>query len=149
MSANSKEVAKYADALKFGFDKLNESEGLITNNTLIGMFQILKETDAGYRVTPGTALKNKNDGSIVYVPPQDANNIAHHMGEMEEFINSSESSSLDPLVKMALIHHQFESIQRWEWPNWPDTQCLVFNSTRAVGNTGIIPQPHYTQNKVA
>lgn len=110
MSANSKEVAKYADALKFGFDKLNTSQGLITNNTLIGMFQILKETDATFRVTPGTALKNETDGNVVYVPPQNAVEISNHMRSLESFVNEPDSSALDPLVKMAIIHHQFESI---------------------------------------
>ncbi len=110
ISANAKEVANYADALKFGFDQLGKSDGLITNNTVIGMFQKLKDTNAKFRVTPGTALKNESDGNIVYVPPQDANKIAAHMNLLEAYINTPEISRLDPLVKMALIHHQFESI---------------------------------------
>jgi len=109
VSANAKEVEKYSHSLRFGFDMLNESKGLITNNSLIGMFQILKETDAGFRVTPGTTLKSEK-GEVVYVPPQDARLIATQMQNLETFINNPELSELDPLVKMAIIHHQFESI---------------------------------------
>lgn len=110
VSANAKEVAKYAAALKFGFGRMMDRDGLITNNMLIGMFQTLKETDAAFRATPGTALKNETDGTIVYVPPQDAGEILHHMQALEAFINSDDRADLDPLVRMALVHHQFESI---------------------------------------
>lgn len=109
VSANAKEVEKYGHSLRFGFDMLNDSQGLITNNTLIGMFRILKETDAGFRVTPGTTLKSEQ-GDVVYVPPQDARQIATQMQNLEGYINDPELSNLDPLVKMAIIHHQFESI---------------------------------------
>lgn len=108
-SAEGKEVARYSVALKKGFQKLGESHGFITNTSLITMYQILKETTAGFRTLPGTALKNsRND--IVYVPPQDIGAIQQYMRELEAFINDSDDCDLDPLVKMAIIHHQFESI---------------------------------------
>lgn len=109
-SPASKEVALYRDALKLGFDRLQSTGGLITNKTLIEIFQLLKRRDDGFRQTPGTALKNDQSNDIVYVPPQDANAIIRHMTELEHFINLDEVSTLDPLIKMALIHHQFESI---------------------------------------
>jgi Fic family protein len=73
------------------------------------MFRVLKRTDEGFRNTPGTALKNESTGAIVYVPPQSGDEIVAHMTALERFIND-DSAGLDPLVKMALIHHQFESI---------------------------------------
>ena len=60
--------------------------------------------------TPGTALKNEATGALVYVPPQDQGEIITHMSALERFMNDDGASALDPLVKMALIHHQFESI---------------------------------------
>lgn len=109
-SAAAKEVALYRDALKLGYDHLLKSDGLITNRTLIDMFRLLKRREGGFRVTPGTALKNDSTGEVVYVPPQDAREIEAAMSALERFINEDEHSALDPLIKMALIHHQFESI---------------------------------------
>jgi len=109
-SPASKEVALYRDALKLGYSHLVKQERLVTNRTLIEMYQLLKRRTDGYRVTPGTALKNDATGEIVYIPPQDAREIEVHMTALERFINEDRTSALDPLIKMALIHHQFESI---------------------------------------
>ncbi|TWB10139.1 Fic family protein [Rhizobium sp. ERR 1071] len=109
-SPAAKEVALYRDALKFGFDNLRQTEGLITNATIIGMFQLLKRRTDGFRQTPGTALRNDHSGEIVYVPPQDQRDINLAMSGLERFVNDDALSTLDPLITMALIHHQFESI---------------------------------------
>ncbi|CAN7466297.1 Fic family protein [Caulobacter sp. LjRoot300] len=106
----AKEVALYRDALKRGYDRLAENQGLLTNNTIIEMFQVLKRTTGEFRATPGTALRNDVSGEIVYVPPQDRAAIITHMTALERFLNDEVASDLDPLIKMALIHHQFESI---------------------------------------
>lgn len=109
-SPAAKEVASYRDALKRGFDSLHQNHGLLTNNAIIEMFRVLKRTSEGFRATPGTALKNEATGALVYVPPQDRDEIIAHMSALERFMNDDAASALDPLVKMALIHHQFESI---------------------------------------
>lgn len=109
-SPAAKEVALYRDALRCGYDRLKEQKGLLTNNTIIRMFQILKRTNEEFRETPGTALKNEASGQLVYVPPQDGREVRSLMGKLEEFINNADSCDLDPLIKMAIIHHQFESI---------------------------------------
>lgn len=109
-SPAAKEVALYRDALRLGFARLQETGGLIPNSVLIDMFRLLKRRDGGFRATPGTALKNEHTGEVVFVPPQDAREIVTHMTALERFINDDAASSLDPLIKMALIHHQFESI---------------------------------------
>lgn len=109
-SADAKEVSRYRQALHAGFQKQNELEGLLTNNVIIAMFRILKQNDGGFRATPGTALRNERTGEHVYVPPQFGDDIKRHMAALELFINEDGLSNLDPLVKMAIIHHQFESI---------------------------------------
>ncbi|WP_433909164.1 Fic family protein [Sphingomonas yabuuchiae] len=109
MSPAAKEVSLYRDALKCGFDRLHERKGLLTNNDLIAMFHILKGTDENFRSTPGTALKNESSGEIVYVPPQSYDEVVRHMNALERFINEP-GDELDPLIRMAIIHHQFESI---------------------------------------
>jgi len=109
-SAAAKEVALYRDALKLGFQRLCSTNGLIRNNTLIDMYRLLKGRSDGFRKIPGTKLRNESTGNVVFVPPQDARVIADSMTALEHFINDDSQSDLDPLIKMALIHHQFESI---------------------------------------
>lgn len=106
----AKEVSRYAQALRHGFTEQQRLGGLLTNNMIIAMFQMLKRSESGFRNTPGTALKNEHNGEIVYIPPQEGDAVKAHMAALERFINEDESSDLDPLVKMAIIHHQFESI---------------------------------------
>jgi len=109
-SPAAKEVANYRDALKRGYDTLLSHQGLLTCNAIIDMFQVLKRTDETFRVTPGTALKKELTGETVYVPPQDPSEIVAAMSDLERFMNDDDACDLDPLIKMALIHHQFESI---------------------------------------
>ena len=109
-SGAAKEVARYRDALKLGLTQLLDTGGLIRNATLIEMYQFLKPRSDDFRSTPGTALMNDRTGEVIYVPPQDRNEIITAMSSLEAFINDDEICQLDPLIKMALIHHQFESI---------------------------------------
>lgn len=109
-SPAAKEVALYREALREGFARIKDQKGLLTNNTIVSMFQTLKRTDGGFRETPGTALKNEADGGLVYIPPQHPDEVREFMGKLELFINEDGRSELDPLIKMAIIHHQFESI---------------------------------------
>ena len=109
-SAEAKEVARYREVLVLGFERLRARQGVLSNGSLIEMFQRLKQSDAGFRQIPGTVLKNEATGEVVHTPPQDAQEIRDHMTALERFINDDALCPLDPLIKMALIHHQFETI---------------------------------------
>lgn len=104
----AKEVKRYVEALHAGYELLNET-GLITCNHIKKIQAVLEQNDAGFRTQSGTTLKN-NAGKIVYTPPQDAKDIEVLMQDLEVFINDITVSTLDPLIKMAVIHHQFETI---------------------------------------
>jgi Fic family protein len=106
----AKEVARYRDALRLGHMRMNASGQLITNGTLIDMFRLLKQRQDGFRTLPGTALRNEQTGETVFVPPQDGQDVIRLMSALERFVNDDGQSDLDPLIKMAVIHHQFESI---------------------------------------
>ncbi len=71
---------------------------------------MLQTNKAGFRKLPGAALKNGQIGEAIYTPPQHADDIITIMSNLEQYINKDELSSDDPLVKMAVIHFQFESI---------------------------------------
>lgn len=104
----AKEVLRYRQALRVGFAQVQAS-GLITANHIVDIQSELERNNAGFRKLPGTALKD-GAGRTVYTPPQDPAEIVALMRALEQFINDSELYGVDPLIKMALIHHQFESI---------------------------------------
>jgi len=108
-SLEAKEVQNYISALKKGFE-LIKTNGLITNNIIIEIQKELEENSAGFRKLPGTALKNASTGETIYTPPQDIDEINSLMKNLEKFINGPSMSDYDPIVKMAIIHYQFESI---------------------------------------
>jgi Fic family protein len=108
-SLNAKEVHNYIEALKKGFSLVTERK-LITNNIIVEIQSLLENNNVGFRKVPGTSLKNASTGEIIYTPPQDVAEIKDLMANLEIFINDNEFSELDPLIKMAIIHFQFESI---------------------------------------
>jgi Fic family protein len=107
--AAAKEVMRYARALRQGFQEIRQSK-LITNKHILQIQQMLEQNDAGYRKNSGTVLKNERTGEIVYTPPQDYPAISRLMDNLVAFINDETLSDLDPLIKMAVVHHRFETI---------------------------------------
>lgn len=104
----AKEVQRYRQALHLGYQLVRKT-GLITSNHLIEVQAELERNAAGFRKLPGTSLQGTG-GDVVYTPPQDPTEIVKLMDDLERFINDSNLFPADPLIKMALIHHQFESI---------------------------------------
>lgn len=108
-SPAAKEVHSYAAALREGFEQVKQT-GLITNNDILRIQSVLEENKAGFRKLPGTALKNERTGEVVYTPPQHPEEILSLMRNLESFLNEPGEVDWDPLVRMAVLHHQFESI---------------------------------------
>lgn len=109
INAATKEVLFYREAINEGF-RMVRNKDVLTLNDIKHIQSILEQNSAGFRTTPGTQLKRANDGAIIYTPPQDGQDIIRYMVNLERFINNDQMSQLDPLIKMAIIHHQFESI---------------------------------------
>jgi len=106
-SPATKEVARYNHALRVGFEAVRNT-GLLTGKHIVEIQSVLEQNRAGYRMLPGTVLKN-GAGRVIYTPPT-PELLPELMADLERFINDDECFAADPLVKMALIHHQFESI---------------------------------------
>ena len=104
----AKEVLRYRQALRVGFEQVRSS-GLLTANHIIEIQSELERNNAGFRKLPGTALKD-GAGKTIYTPPQDPTEIIELMSGLERFMNDADLFAADPLIKMALMHHQFESI---------------------------------------
>ena len=107
-SASAKEVLRYRQALRTGFDLIRNT-GLLTVNHIIQIQAELEQNSAGFRKVPGTTLRD-SAGIVVYTPPQDPDVILRCMSDLERFINDDTALDADPLIKMALAHHQFETI---------------------------------------
>lgn len=108
LDSAAKEVLKYREALKSGFQSSREN-GLLTLNDIKRIHKMLVSNDAGFRAVPGTVLKN-NFGNVIYTPPQNKPDIERLMSNLVEYINDPAMHRIDPLIKLAIIHHQFESI---------------------------------------
>ena len=131
-----KEVLRYRQALQAGFAQTRAS-GLLTLNTILDIQQQLECNRAGLRKLPGTALRD-GVGRLVYEPPQDAHEVARLMGELERFIHDEPAYPVDPLVKMALIHHQFESIHPFLDGNGRIGRLLI---PMILRSEGVLHQP--------
>lgn len=113
VSPAAKEVLLYAKALKTGF-RLVKDNGLLTNNYILQIQQEAVQNSAGFRKLPGTKLLNDKTGQVVYTPPQDHETIVSLMNNLEKFIHDDDRMNVDPLIRMAIIHHQFASIHPFD-----------------------------------
>ena len=102
----TKEVINYKEALWNGLQQI-ETRPFISTNLCVEIVQSIKKNTAGIRTTPGTALKNTN-GETIYTPPTGEAVIREKLNNLETFINGEDA--IDPLIKMALMHYQFEAI---------------------------------------
>ena len=105
----AKEVQNYIEALKRGFALISKQQ-ILTSNMILEIQQVLERNNAGFRKLPGTSLKNAQTGEVIYTPPQNFDRISELMSNLEKYINENDLDDFDTLVKMAIIHFQFESI---------------------------------------
>lgn len=134
----AKEVLSYREALYSGFNRMRSQKNLLLTNTIVEIVQTIKQNRAGIRNTPGTALKNAINGEVVYTPPCCEDVLREKLSSLERFINDETLSSLDPLIKMALIHYQFEAIHPFSDGNGRTGRIL---NTLYLVQQELLPQP--------
>ena len=105
---NAKEVVDYRNAIWNGYEMIKK-DGFINTNTIVKIQGTIEHNNAGIRKLPGTELKNSITGKIIYTPPQNEKDIRNYLKNLEDFINNTDDD-IDPLIKVCLIHYQFESI---------------------------------------
>ena len=103
----AKEVQHYREALIKGYELVRDNK-LLLKRDIVQIQGILEQNDAGVRRQSGTVLRNMATGEVVFEPPQEYEEIQELLSELEKFIN--EPNELDPLVNMAIVHYQFETI---------------------------------------
>ena len=109
INSDIKEVQNYKDALYLGFEII-KTKKFLTINHIKEIQSTLEKNDAGFRKQSGTVLKNPTTGEIKLIPPQNPKDIEELMTNLVDYINDSSLEDFDSLVKMAIIHYQFESI---------------------------------------
>ncbi len=107
ISKASKEVLNYKKAIEYGFQQLQD-KGFISTNSIIEIQRMIEPHKGGIRKLPGTVIMNMDTSEIVHTPPQEEHEIRELLKNLEDFINTN--NTYDPLINMALIHFQFESI---------------------------------------
>ncbi len=108
LNQTTKEVLNYAKALRLGFE-LVKKNGFLSSNFIIQIQAELEGNKAGFRKLAATVLRNERTGEIVHTPPQDYDTIVSLMSNLEKYMNDADDQT-DYLVKMAIIHQQFEMI---------------------------------------
>jgi len=104
---HTKEVLRYKDALWHGYNAIRQENRPLTTRLYEEIYQIIKETRAGLRSTPGTKLANSSH-EVIYTPPEGEHVIREKLANLEQFLYAR--NDLDPLVKLAVMHYQFEAI---------------------------------------
>lgn len=107
ISPETKEVVNYRKAIFQGFD-LTKKQGFLRVNDIVSIQQKLVDNTAGIRSAPGTVLKNDKTGEVVYTPPQDKSEILDLLTDFIRHFNQKDD--LSPLINLAILHYQFESI---------------------------------------
>lgn len=108
----TKEVLRYREALWKGYNALKKRP-LLTTNLFVDIVRIIKEYEIGIRNTPGTVIANPVTGNVIYTPPEGEPIIRELLENLEMYINADDNST-DVLIRMAVIHYQFEAIHPFD-----------------------------------
>jgi len=108
INPSSKEVLNYRSSINQGFEILKK-QGFISINNIIDIHKIIEPNVGDIRKIPGTEIINSKTGEIVNETPQSYDEVMDYLTNLEKYIND-DTESLDPLIKMAIIHYQFETI---------------------------------------
>jgi len=134
----AKEVLSYRNALQSGLKLMKANHNFITTNLLIAIVQRVRQNQSGIRTQAGTVLKNSITGETIYTPPCCEEEIRRKMSALEQFINPEEMSAIDPLIKLAMVHYQFESIH--PFPDGNGRTGRILNILYLIQQQ-LIPQP--------
>jgi Fic family protein len=102
----TKEALRYRTALRQGFEEL-ERRPLCTN-TAVEICSTIKSVQMDIRKVPGTTLNNQASVEVIYTPPVGEQVIRTLLSDWEAFLHRDDN--IDPLIKMAIAHYQFEAI---------------------------------------
>lgn len=106
VSPPTKEVLRYQEALYSGFQTL-QKKPIIGTTLFCQIASQIKLRDMNVRALPGTRIEGSNK-KVFYTPPEGESVIRQKLKNLEDYIHND--SQVDPLIKLAVIHYQFEAI---------------------------------------
>ena len=106
-SPSAKEVVNYRTALWKGYELIKNDS--LSTNMIIDIHEVIEPDKGGVRKLPGTVLKNETTGEVIYTPPSGQEEILLYLDNLERYINN-DYDDIDSLIKLAIIHYQFECI---------------------------------------
>ncbi|MFT7645166.1 MAG: Fic family protein [Candidatus Paceibacteria bacterium] len=132
---NTREVMFYLDALWVGMDEMKNT-GVLTERTFVHIVNTIRENTEGIRRNPGTRIANQSTGEIVYSPPEGRDVISAKLKNIEEYINTDDG--VDFLIKMSIMHYQFEAIHPFADGNGRTGRIL---NVLYLVNNGLVDHP--------
>lgn len=102
----TKETLRYRTALSRGYRELARRP--LCTNTAVDICSTIKGVDMEIRRVPGTTLANQATGEVIYIPPMGEGALRELLANWEHYLH--EEDGVDPLIKMAVAHYQFEAI---------------------------------------
>lgn len=102
----TKEALRYRTALSEGFQTLKQRP--VSISTAVAVCRTIKGVELDIRATPGTALMNEATGAIIYTPPEGQALLRDKLANWERYLHEAED--IDPLIRLAVMHYQFEAI---------------------------------------
>lgn len=137
---HAKEILRYRQALWYGYESLQHRP--LSTNLFIKLVAIIKGVDIGIRCVPGTKIANSK-GDVLYTPPESESIIRDKLANLERFLHADDG--LDPLIKLAVIHYQFEAIHPFVDGNGRTGRVLniLFLVTKGLLDKPILFLSHY------
>ncbi len=120
-----KEILNYRDALMEGF-RLLKKDGFLNTNSFIKIQSLLEPNKKDIRVIPDVAIRNSKTGDVIYTPPEGKEIILDKLKNFEDYFNNIDGfDDIDPLIRVAIIHYQFEAIHPFVDGNGRTGRMLV------------------------
>ncbi len=144
----TKEALRYRTALQAGFDSIRKRP--LTTRTAEDICSIIKNTRMQVCKVPGTRLANDRTGEVIYTPPEVESRLRDKLGNWERFVHGA--ADLDPVIRMAVAHYQFEAIHPFTDGNGRTGRIL---NLLMLVEQGLLDQPvlylsrYIIQNKAA
>lgn len=143
----TKEVLRYREALWYGFERLRERP--LSTNLFVEIVQMIKQTNLGIRNVPGTKIARPS-GEVIYTPPEGEALLRDLLANLETFLHRDDD--LDPLIKLAVAHYQFEAIHPFTDGNGRTGRIvnILYLVDRGLLSLPVLYLSHYIiQNKAA
>lgn len=104
----TKEVIRYEEALWHGFNQITQESGVLSARLFVEIARLIKDKGIDIRRMPGTRIANGRTGETIYTPPVGEKRIRDLLDDLSEYLYAEDD--VDPLIKMAVAHYQFEAI---------------------------------------